>query len=310
VRGFVANTDFDWYQFLRARPELREVNFWRPSQARFGALHSGELFFFKLKAPHNAIGGFGLFTRAVVLPVWEAWDVFELANGVTDRDSLLARLGRLSHGAGKGITIDDWIGCLAIAEPVFFPPDSWVPVPSDWSRSIVSGKGYDLTTGEGRRLYEACLEAAAVSDQEAEWSVEALSATRRGKPLEVRPRLGQATFRIAVLDAYSRRCAITGERSLPVVEASHIRPFSHGGPHAVPNGLPLRRDIHRLFDLGYVSVRPDRSFAVSQALRDEYENGRVYYEMDGKRLRDPAHQGDRADPTLLEWHYEEVFRQS
>lgn len=190
VRGFVANTDFDWYQFLRARPELREVNFWRPSQSRFGALQSGELFFFKLKAPHNAIGGFGLFTRAAVLPIWEAWDVFGLANGVADRDSLLVRLGRLSHGAGKGITIDDWIGCLAIAEPVFFPPDSWVPVPSDWSRSIVSGKGYDLTTGEGRRLYEACLESAAASEQAAEWSVEALSAARHGKPLEVRPRLG------------------------------------------------------------------------------------------------------------------------
>lgn len=309
VRGFVANTDFDWYQFLRTRSELREVNFWRPSQSRFGALQSGELFFFKLKAPHNAIGGFGLFTRAAVLPIWEAWDVFGLANGVADRDSLLVRLGRLSHGAGKGITIDDWIGCLAIAEPVFFPPDSWVPMPSDWSRSIVSGKGYDLTTGEGRRLYEACLESAAASEQAAEWSVEALSAARHGKPLEVRPRLGQATFRIAVLDAYSRRCAITGERSLPAIEASHIQPFSHGGTHVVPNGLPLRRDIHRLFDLGYVSVRPDCSFAVSQALRDEYENGRVYYEMAGRKLRDPAHPGDRADPALLEWHYDEVFRQ-
>jgi hypothetical protein len=99
MRGFVANTDFDWYQFLRARPELREVNFWRPSQSRFGALESGELFFFKLKAPHNAIGGFGLFTQAAVLPIWEAWDVFGLANGVADCDSLLVRLERLSHGA-------------------------------------------------------------------------------------------------------------------------------------------------------------------------------------------------------------------
>lgn len=310
MRGYVANTDYDWYQFLRARPELREVNFWRPSQARFGALQSGELFFFKLKAPHNAIGGFGLFTRATVLPVWEAWDVFGPANGVPDVDSLLSRLGRLSHGAGKNITVDDWIGCLAIAEPVFFPPDSWVPVPSDWSRSIVQGKGYDLARGEGRRLYEACLDAAAASERAADWSMEALSAARRGKPMEVRPRLGQATFRIAVLDAYSRRCAVTGERSLPVVEASHIQPFSQGGPHAVPNGLPLRRDIHRLFDLGYVSVRPDRSFAVSGALRDQYENGRVYYELDGKRLREPVQPSDRPDPELLEWHYEGVFRRA
>lgn len=79
MRGFVAPTDFGWYQFLRARPELREVNFWRPSQHRFAAIEPGELFFFKLKAPRNAIGGFGMFTRGAVLPVWEAWDVFGLA---------------------------------------------------------------------------------------------------------------------------------------------------------------------------------------------------------------------------------------
>ena len=310
MRGYVANTDFDWYQFLRARPELREVNFWRPSQNRFAALESGELFFFKLKAPHNAIGGFGLFTRGAVLPVWEAWDVFGPANGVPDGDALLARLKRLSHGAGQAIGVDDWIGCLAITEPIFFPPDSWVPTPADWSRPIVSGKGYDLTSGEGRRLYEACLESAEASERAAEWTDEAQLAARRGRPLEVRPRLGQATFRIAVLDAYSQRCSVTGERSLPVVEASHIRPFAQGGEHAVRNGLPLRRDIHRLFDLGYVSVRPDRSFAVSRALRDQYENGRVYYDLDGTEVREPGRPGDRPDPERLEWHYEEVFRRS
>lgn len=56
VRGYVAATDYDWYRFLQARPELREVNFWRPSGSPFRALTSGELFFFKLKAPHNAVG--------------------------------------------------------------------------------------------------------------------------------------------------------------------------------------------------------------------------------------------------------------
>jgi hypothetical protein len=76
MRGFVAPTDHDWYQFLRARPELGEVNFWRPGAANFKALQPGEPFFFKLKAPYNAIGGFGLFARFARLPAWRAWDVF------------------------------------------------------------------------------------------------------------------------------------------------------------------------------------------------------------------------------------------
>ena len=35
------------------------------------------------------------------------------------------------------------------------------------------------------------------------------------------------------------------------------------------NGLPPRRDIHRPLDLGFVTVGPDRRFAVDPALRDE-----------------------------------------
>ncbi len=306
MRGFVAPTDHGWYRFLQARPELTEVNFWRPSQARFGAIQPGELFFFKLKAPHNAIGGFGLFTRWAVLPLWEAWDVFGLANGVASLDDLIRRMRRLS-GSRDAMSVDTWIGCLAINEPVFFPPDEWVPVPKDWRREIVSGKGYDLASGEGRALYEQCLDKAAKLGDRTGFEVAQVSA-RYGPSHLVRPRLGQASFRLAVMDAYAKRCAVTGERSLPVVEAAHIKPFARGGEHAVSNGIPLRRDLHRLFDLGYVSVRPDHRFAVSDSLRAEYENGRVYYNLADKTLRLPERPEDFPSSAALEWHYDTVFR--
>lgn len=306
MRGYVAPTDHGWYQFLRARPELREVNFWRPGQSRFRALSPGELFFFKLKAPHNAIGGFGIFTRSAVLPVWEAWDVFGAANGVADIAALIRRLAGLA-GVGT-IGVDDWIGCLAINEPVFFPPDSWVPVPSDWQRQIVSGKGYELSKGEGRRLYEACLERAAEAGAAAHWTGHALEQNRVGAPQVIHPRLGQASFRLAVLEAYQQRCAVTGERSLPVVDASHIRPFAAGGPHEVSNGLSLRRDVHRLFDLGFVTIQADLTFAVGDSLRHDWKNGRVYYELDGRDLCLPEDPAARPSQEHLEWHRSEVFR--
>ena len=47
-----------------------------------------------------------------------------------------------------------------------------------------------------------------------------------GKPQIVLPRLGQGSFRIVVTDAYERRCALTGERTLPVLDAAHIKPYS------------------------------------------------------------------------------------
>jgi putative restriction endonuclease len=307
MRGFVAPTDYGWYEFLRARPELREVNFWRPSQNRFGALQAGELFFFKLKSPHDAIGGFGLFTRGAVLPAWEAWDVFGPANGTSDISELLQSLGRLSGGGTGPMNMDTWIGCLAINEPVFFPPDEWVPAPADWKREIVSGKGYDMASGEGKLLYERCMARAAELSAVAD-DPELVIAERYGPDQAVKPRLGQASFRIAVMEAYSKRCAITGERSLPVVEAAHIRPYAAGGDHAVSNGLSLRRDVHRLFDLGFVSVRPDYSFVVSKALEEQYENGRIYYELEGRELLTPASLQDRPNAEALEWHYDEVFR--
>ena len=149
MKGFVAPTDHGWYEFLRRRPELEEVNFWRPGAGPFAALQPGEFFFFKLKAPQNAIGGFGQFARFARLPVWQAWDLFGAANGASDVYELMARLERLGPRPDIPARLDRVVGCVAIAFPVFFPPDEWVTVPSDWSRNIVSGRNYDLSIGEG-----------------------------------------------------------------------------------------------------------------------------------------------------------------
>lgn len=64
----VAVTDDDWFEMLRTRPDLAEVNFWAPSAANFRALQPGELFLFKLRAPRNSIVGGGIFAYASALP--------------------------------------------------------------------------------------------------------------------------------------------------------------------------------------------------------------------------------------------------
>ena len=310
MRGFVAPTDHGWYQFFLARSEVDEVNFWRPGGLAFHALQPGEPFFFKLKAPHKGIGGFGIFARFAQLPVWRAWEVFGESNGVSDEQSFRERLVRLTgNEAVRDMVRNDQdrpIGCVSIAQPVFFPPDEWVPVPSDWKANIVSGRSYDLSTGEGARLWHTCLERA--EQQAVGWVEESLVGARNGRPQVITPRLGQGAFRIAVLDAYGGACAVTTEHSLPVLEAAHIRPWGQGGGHVVTNGIPLRRDIHRLFDLGYVTVRPDNRLAVSGALREQYENGRAYYALEGREILLPRDPGDRPSAELLDWHASTVFR--
>lgn len=108
-------------------------------------------------------------------------------------------------------------------------------------------------------------------------------------------------------DTYNRRCAITSEHTLPVLEAAHIKPVSNGGEHSVTNGLLLRSDVHTLFDRGYVTVTPDRRFRVSHSLNDRWKNGKIYYALDGKEIFTPKDASCFPDRELLEWHADTVF---
>jgi putative restriction endonuclease len=308
MRGFVANTDWDWFSFLAAQSHLEEVNFWRPSaRSNFVALEAGEPFFFKLKSPHNAIGGFGYFARYSNAPLWLAWDAFGVANGAPDLATMRHQIARYrSDGAldrdGMGA-----IGCRMISSPVFFARKEWIRVPSDWSANIMGGKGYDLDSGEGRRILNECLDRAAPRlSSEAAGAREPIE--RYGTPQFVRPRLGQGTFRIAVTDAYQRACAVTTEHSLPVLDVAHIKPFADQGEHEISNGLLLRTDIHRLFDRGYVTVTKDLRFEVSRALKDDYENGKTYYALQGRPLTLPRNESDRPSLSALHWHQDHCFR--
>lgn len=308
MRGFVANTDYDWYSFLGSQPGIDEVNFWKPSGGSFGAVPVGSPFFFRLKAPHNAIAGFGYFASSSVLPAWLAWEAFQVKNGASDFTEMRRRIEKYRNRfkAQSSSRAGDYdVGCVMIAAPVFFPRELWVPDADDWAPNIVTGKTYSLTEGEGLRIFTDCVARAEGLPGAA---LVAEDAPRYGKPVEISPRLGQGIFRVGVLDAYGRACAVTGEHSLPVLEAAHIKPYAEGGAHSVDNGVLLRSDVHKLFDLGYVTVTPDYAFRISDALREEYNNGRAYYEHQGDRLHLPSDPASYPSRELLDWHGQAVYR--
>jgi putative restriction endonuclease len=170
---------------------------------------------------------------------------------------------------------------------------------------------YDLAVGEGRRVWDACqanLRAQAI-DVPADLVARIdMAGQRYGAPILVRPRIGQGVFRIAVTEAYGRACAATGEHTLPVLEAAHIRPFAAEGPHDVSNGLLLRSDLHRLFDKGYVTVTPDLHIEVSGRLKGDYSNGKSYYPLHGKVVSRPLDARAAPGTAFLRWHNEHVYR--
>lgn len=308
-RGYIGLTDPEWYAFLSAKPRVDEVNFWQPHGNRvFRAVNSGDPFFFKLRAPLKGIAGFGFFTRYEAMPAAMAWDCFGEMNGAPDFESMVDRIARLRRDGGSP-TGDFLIGCIMVAAPVFFAREEWVAAPTDWAQTgIQQGKTYALDAGEGNRVFRECHERASRGGRY--WNVERVAEDnpRYGTPMLVKPRLGQGLFSLAVRDAYHGACAVTGEHSGPVLEAAHIVPYGRGGEHQVDNGLLLRSDLHRLYDRGYVTVTPDYEFRVGKRLREEFNNGRSYYGLDGSRIAVPDNVLWRPDRERLEWHLQEVFR--
>jgi putative restriction endonuclease len=311
MRFFVGITDYDWFRFLAARPDIDEVNFWQPSGGvEFKALQPSELFLFKLHSPRNYIVGGGFFAHWSPLPVSLAWEAFGEKNGAASLQEMRVRLAKYRDVADDRRE-DYTVGCILLEQPFFLDEAHWIPAPSDWSRNIVRGKGYDARSGEGRRVWEQLEAAVGLSARAAvpasPYEPQRVAERSRG-PTVVYPRLGQGSFRVLVTDLYERRCAVTGERTLPVLEAAHIKPFAAKGPHEPRNGVLLRSDIHTLFDRGYVTVTPELRFEVSSRIREEFENGRDYYALDGRALRIPADVNLAPAREYLDWHASNVFR--
>ena len=305
MRAFVAVTDKDWYEFLAGRPDLDEVNFWQPGGNRaFRALNPGEPFLFKLHYPDNAIVGGGFFAHSSLVEASLAWDAFLEKNGAPSYPEMRHRIERYRRApADPRATYQ--IGCIILVEPFFWPQRDWILAPADFSRNIVQGKGYDLASTGGSRLWQQVMERLRAG--RAGRVAEPDEAVRR-QPVEVLQRLGQGAFRILITDAYERRCAITREKALPVLEAAHIRPVADGGSHRLSNGLLLRSDVHTLFDRGYITVTRDHRVRVSRRLKTDFDNGEHYYRLEGSALWVP--QSSEAQPRgdLLEWHLDTVFR--
>jgi len=298
----IAVTDGDWFELLRQQPGLDEVNFWAPSAANFRALQPGEVFLFKLHAPQNYIVGGGIFAYANKLPCSLAWAAFGVANGAHSAGEMRARIARYRR-ADATSHADFEIGCRILTQPFFFDRRDWIPVPASWVPNIVSFKAYNTEDAEGLSLWEA------VNERMYRTPSDRLlrGRPRFGAPQLIRPRLGQGAFRVVVTDSYERRCAVTRERTLPALEAAHIQPYAEGGSHEASNGLLLRRDIHSLFDAGYVTVTPELRFEVSGRIKEEFENGRHYYALHGQEIGTPIDVRLKPDRFALSWHNEHCF---
>jgi putative restriction endonuclease len=311
VKFWLGVTDNSWFNYLE-RHHFDEVNFWQPSATPpFKDAPTGMPFLFKLKRPNNHIAGGGFFVTYSQLPVSIAWEVFGEKNGAASFDDLREMLGPLGGG---GLSGD--IGCTVLSNPFFLPPSQWISDPPGWSSNIVRGKMFDSGSPDGAAIWHSIAQHLKTRhadhpplptiNQNYQLGEEK---GKYGEPVLVAPRLGQSSFRVLVTDAYKRKCAITGESTLVALEAAHIVPYAKEGTHEIRNGMLLRADFHRLFDVGLVSVTADMRVKISPRIREAYFNGKAYYRMENQRLSVlPERHKLRPDPDRLDWHFKNRFQ--
>ena len=296
---YVGITDYKWFQFLKNN-KSDEVNFWKPGSQPFKALQENDLFLFKLHAPQNYIVGGGYFVKYSLLPTYLAWEAFGEKNGTSSLQELNTAIER--YRAKYNIVVQNpQIGCIILTDVFYFDEEDWISAPENFSKSIVQGKRYYTENEDGLRLFQQVQE-------HLQMQTLAESQGERYRESVIKHRLGQGAFRVVVTDAYQRRCAITGEKTLPVLEAAHIKPYSAEGPHSVNNGLLLKSDFHTLFDGGYITIDEDYRIDVSRRLHEDYGNGRDYYKYHGQKLLIlPERKIELPSREFLRWHNENVF---
>ena len=304
VRTYVGVTDNRWAAFLAATGAT-EANFWFPStKMGFAALRPGEPFLFKTHYPDNRLVGGGFFEHFTVLRASEAWAFMGQGNGVATFDELVTRVHHYRPDFSRDP--DPEIGCVILNDLVFFADASMLPAPPSFSPNIVRGKRYDDPA------QDSVVEAAIAHLLTA--SPQVVDLTKTGPiswtDAQVRRRLGQGGFQTVVLDAYQARCAITGHRIRPTLQAAHIRPVTADGPHSITNGLLLRSDVHTMFDRGYLSLDTHLRLLVSPRLREEFGNGEEFYRIAGDPIAAPARPTDRPAVEHLEWHRDMVYKAS
>ena len=288
-------------QLSRLKPD--EVNFWQAGPTPPRRMDPGTLFLFKLHVPNDYIVGGGYFVRFSVLPCFLAWQAFGEKNGVTSLQELVQGM---THDRRSQQNSGSEIGCNIINEPFFFPEEDWIPIPENWNPNI-RGLTYDTNEQYGAELWES-VRIKIEQNTTTKAAVENRDTEQYGKEYLTHARLGQGSFQILVTDAYHRRCAVTNEKTLPALEAAHIRSYSKKGPHRTDNGLLLRADFHRLFDDGYVTLDPGLCFIVSERVREQFENGHEYYRFNGVKLQNlPDSINDQPSREFIKWHNEECF---
>lgn len=122
-------------------------------------------------------------------------------------------------------------------------------------------------------------------------------------------------FRMLVLTAYERRCAVCGYDAaldgVPLgLQAAHVRWHNQRGPDSVDNGLCLCPLHHLALDKGAIGISEGHRVLVSQRVHgDDERMGETLLRYSGQPLQGPQPGQPRIDTRFIDWHRRQVFKE-
>lgn len=140
----------------------------------------------------------------------------------------------------------------------------------------------------------------------------AIEIRRQYVTVQAKRRLHQTRFRLEVLRAYEKRCAVCRLPREELLEAAHIvADREETGAPVVPNGLALCRLHHGVFDTDLMGIRPDGVIELSRSLLETRDGPTLEHAVkafQGQHLHLPRRREDQPGQRFLEQRYERFLR--
>lgn len=96
-----------------------------------------------------------------------------------------------------------------------------------------------------------------------------------------RARRGQTAFRKTLIEQYGYKCALSGAAPSQALDAAHLYSYAEIGMHDEFGGLLIRKDLHRLFDIGLIVIEPKTMLINVDEALSSYP---IYQSLNGARI--------------------------
>lgn len=123
-------------------------------------------------------------------------------------------------------------------------------------------------------------------------------------------RINQGYFRNLLIKTYGGQCCITRLTVLPLLVASHIKPWNVSNPKSERlnpcNGLLLNALHDKAFDTGLLTIDLDYKVRISREVKRTPETEQWLWRFDGKTIDIPSI--NKPNRSFIEYHNDIIFR--